>query len=105
VKQLVQDTELTRGCEMIQQFVTMVREHKAEGLDAWLGRCLASGMGEVATFAEGLQREIVNVRAALEQPYSNGVAEGNVTRLKQIRRAMYGRGNFDLLRIRVLMAA
>ncbi len=56
-------------------------------------------------FAVGLQRETVNVRAAVELPYSNGVAEGNVTRLKQIRRAMYGRGNFDLLRIRVLVAA
>ena len=53
----------------------------------------------------GLQREERHVRAALEQPYSNGVAEGNITRLKQIRRAMYGRGNFDLLRIRVLVAA
>ena len=57
------------------------------------------------TFAAGLNREGVNVRAAVELPYSNGVAEGNVTRLKQIRRAMYGRGNFDLLRIRVLVAA
>jgi len=57
------------------------------------------------TFAAGLNREGVNVRAAVESPYSNGVAEGNVTRLKQIRRAMYGRGNFDLLRIRVLVAA
>ncbi len=105
VKQFMQDTELTRGVEVVQQFVAMVREHKAEGLDPWLAGCLASGIGELVTFAEGLQREVTNVRAALEQPYSNGVAEGNVTRLKQIRRAMYGRGNFDLLRIRVLMAA
>ncbi len=59
----------------------------------------------LTTFAVGLQREEVNVRAAVELPYSNGVAEGNVTRLKQIRRAMYGRGNFDLLRVRVLVAA
>ncbi len=57
------------------------------------------------TVAAGLQREVVNVRAAVELAYNNGVAEGNVTRLKQIRRAMYGRGNFDLLRIRVLAAA
>ena len=57
------------------------------------------------TFAAELQRALVNVRAAVEVPYSNGGAEGNVTRLKQIRRAMYGRGNFDLLRVRVLVAA
>ncbi len=77
----------------------MVRAHSAEGPDRWLAACLVSGIGEVVTFAEGLQREVVSVRAALEQPYSNGVAEGNITRLKQIRRAMYDRGNFDLLRI------
>ena len=104
VKRLMQDTELTSGAEVVQQFVTMVREHRGTGLDPWLVDCRASGIGELVTFGEGLQRELVNVRAALEQPYSNGVAEGNVTRLKHIRRAMYGRGNFDLLRIRVLMA-
>ena len=53
----------------------------------------------------GLQREEVNVRAALDVPYSNGVAEGNVMRLKQIHRAIYGQGNIDLLRVRVLAAA
>lgn len=83
----------------------MVRARRPESVDTWLGACLGSGVGELVTFAEGLQREVANVRAALEQPYSNGVADGNVTRLKQIRRAMYGRGNFDLLRIRVLAAA
>ncbi len=105
VKQLTRDAELTSGVELVQQFVAMVREHKPEGLDRWLADCLGSRHAELVTFAEGLERERVTVRAALEQPYSNGVAEGNVTRLKQIRRAMYGRGNFDLLRIRVLMAA
>lgn len=105
VEQLTQDRELTSAVELVRQFVGMVREREPGRLDSWLAGCRGSRIAELATFAEGLEREAVNVRAALEQPYSNGVAEGNVTRLKQIRRAMYGRGNFDLLRIRVLMAA
>ncbi len=105
VQHLMRDPELTTAVQLVQQFLTMVRARRPESVDTWLGACLGSGVGELVTFAEGLQREVANVRAALEQPYSNGVAEGNVTRLKQIRRAMYGRGNFDLLRIRVLAAA
>ncbi len=87
------------------QFLTMVRTHTPDALAPWLARCIASEVPELVTFAVGLQREERHVRAALGLPYSNGVAEGNITRLKQIRRAMYGRGNFDLLRIRVLVAA
>ena len=105
VEPLKQDADLTMACSLAQRFLSMVRKRRPEELGPWLEAVLASGIGELVTFAVGLQRETVNVRAAVELPYSNGVAEGNVTRLKQIRRAMYGRGNFDLLRIRVLVAA
>jgi transposase len=76
-----------------------------EALDLWLSGCLSSGVSEFETFATGLRREFAAIHAALELPYSNGPVEGQVTRLKQIRRAMYGRGNFDLLRQRLLAAA
>jgi transposase len=105
LQQLCQDAEVKAAHTLAQQFLAMVRGRTPEALGRWLARCIASGVPELVTFAVGLQREESNVRAALELPYSNGVAEGNVTRLKQIRRAMYGRGNFDLLRIRVLVAA
>ena len=105
MEQLKQDADLAMASTLALQFLTMVRKQRPEELGPWLEAVLASGLGELVTFAVGLQREEVNVRAAVELPYSNGVAEGNVTRLKQIRRAMYGRGNFDLLRIRVLVAA
>lgn len=105
LEQLKRNSELTTSCTLAQQFLALVRQRRPEDLGAWLEACLASGLRELVTFATGLQREVGNVRAAVELPYSNGVAEGNVTRLKQIRRAMYGRGNFDLLRIRVLAAA
>jgi transposase len=88
-----------------QGFLKMLREKQPEELEPWLAGCEQSGIGELENFAAWLRREQSYVQAAVVSHYSNGVAEGNVNRLKQIRGAMYGRGNFDLLRIRVLVAA
>lgn len=89
--------QVEQAYTLTQQFRRLVRDRKADELDAWLEACQRSNIGELASFAAGLQREEAIVRAALEQLYSNGPVEGNVTRLKQIRRAMYGRGKLDLL--------
>jgi transposase len=70
-----------------------------------LEACQSSGISELASFAEGLQREVEIIRAAVESPYSNGVTEGQVNRLKTIKRTAYGRASFELLRRRVLAAA
>jgi transposase len=59
----------------------------------------------VATFAAGLVEDGDAVRAALTTPWSNAQTEGHVTKLKLLKRQMYGRANFDLLRRRVLLAA
>jgi len=85
-------------------FVGMVRDREAGRLEGWLGeaRC---GPSELRAFAEGLRRDQAAVAGALSQDYSNGQTEGQVTRLKLIKRQMYGRANFDLLRTRVLRAA
>ena len=55
--------------------------------------------------ATGLKKDYAAVRAGIELPWSNGQLEGQVNRLKLIKRLMYGRASFDLLRIRVLAAA
>jgi transposase len=90
--------------ELSQQFVTMVRERNGTVLSAWLEAARWSNLSEVASFAAGLAREQANIQAALDYPYSNGVAEGQVNRLKMIKRTMYGRASFPLLRQRVLAA-
>jgi transposase len=105
LQQLRRHPQVGRAYELTKQFRQLVRDRKPTELEAWLEACQRSGIGELASFAAGLQREEAIVRAALEQRYSNGPVEGNVTRLKQIRRAMYGRGKLDLLRARVLAAA
>jgi len=56
-------------------------------------------------FAEGLGKDLAAVRAALETPWSTGPVEGQISRLKTIKRTMYGRAGFGLLRSRVLHAA
>jgi transposase len=57
------------------------------------------------SFADGLRQDEAAVRAALELPWSNGQTEGQITRLKLVKRRMFGRAKLDLLRARVLEAA
>jgi transposase len=87
---------------LAQQFVHLMREHRAEELDGWLSSCAASHLPDLETFASGLQKEVSAIRAAVLLPYSNGPTEGHVNRLKLIKRTLYNRGSFDLLRRRVL---
>jgi transposase len=64
----------------------------------------ASGLGPLRSFAVGLSKDYDAVRAGLSTPWSSGVVEGNVNKIKTIKRQMYGRANFDLIRRRVLLA-
>lgn len=67
-----------------------------------VARATASGIPELQTFAAGIERDKPAVMAALSLPFSNRQVEGQVNRLKLIKRIAYGRTNFDLLRQRVL---
>ena len=80
----------------------MVKKRAALALDAWLTESEQSGVYSLQTFALGLQQDISAIRAALETAWSNGQTEEQVTRLKLIKRQMYGRAKFDLLRLRVI---
>ena len=87
---------------LAQAFTELLRTRAVDALDPWLEQAQQCGVREVARFALGLQQDYAAVRAALEHPFSNGQTEGQVNRVKQIKRQMYGRANFDLLRARVL---
>jgi transposase len=89
---------------LAQDFIVMVRERQAAALEGWLDRAVTSAIPEIGSFVAGLQRDQAAVQAALELPWSNGQVEGQINRLKLIKRSMYGRANFDLLRQRVLAA-
>jgi transposase len=90
---------------LAQRFVNMVKERKAELLSAWLQDCQISGITELANFAQGLEKEGSALHASLTLSYSNGPVEGKINKLKSIKRSMYGRAGFPLLRQKVLKAA
>jgi transposase len=78
------------------------RERQPEALAGWIERAEKSGLRELRRFALGLRQDDAAVRAALEEPWSQGPTEGHIQRLKTLKRQMYGRASFGLLRQRVL---
>jgi transposase len=86
-------------------FATMLRERRGQHLDGWLTKAKESGIKELAAYARGLETDYAAVKAGLQVEWSNGQTEGQVNKLKLIKRQMYGRANFDLLRLRVLHVA
>jgi transposase len=95
-------TTLVRACGVRQKLDT---DAALAALAAWLADARACGVRAVETFAAGLELDGAAVRAALTTPWSNGQAEGQITRLKLIKRQGFGRASADLLRRRVLLAA
>ena len=72
-------------------------------LEGWLTATEADDQPELHSFANGIRRDLQAVTAGLTLPYSSGAVEGNVTRIKMIKRQMYGRASFALLRKRVIL--
>ncbi len=91
--------------QLAQSFLTLLHEHTDEGLTEWLAQMQKSGVPELLSFAAGIGRDEAAVRAGLRLKWSQGPVEGAVNRVKLIKRSMYGRANFDLLRTRVLCSA
>ncbi len=88
--------------ELAVAFGTMVKDCRVDELDGWLERAKSCNISEIRGFAKGLVQDEAAVRAAMSRPWSNGPVEGQVNRLKFLKRSMYGRAGFDLLRARVL---
>jgi transposase len=94
--------EIVTSETLAQAFREMVKNRKAGDLDTWLESAEASGIPELNGFAMGIRRDHAAVAASLDQPWSNGQVEGQVHRLKLLKRQMYGRAGFLLLRRRVM---
>jgi transposase len=93
---------LETAYQLVKAFLYMVRECTGEQLDAWLEAAQASQLEAFQTFVTGVQQDKDAVFAGLTLSWSNGPLEGNVNRLKLIKRSMYGRAEIDLLKPRVL---
>ena len=119
VARVEQDEEARTVAGLARRFTALVRACGAQSrrggsqipaeptaeLDAWLTEARACGVSTIETFAAGLETDGAAVRAALTHAWSGGQGEGQVNRLKLLKRQSYGRAGFDLLRRRVLLAA
>lgn len=89
-----------------ERFAGLVRDRRgAAELEQWLIDAEASEVREIRQFAHKVRQDEAAVQAGCTLPYSNGQTEGKITKLKAIKRQMYGRAKFDLLRQRALYAA
>jgi transposase len=97
--------DLDCAYQLSQSFVLMLSQRRGQDLDAWLIQAQHSGIAELKSFAQGLRRDYAAVRAAFTSRWSNGQVEAQVNCLKLQKRLMFGRANFDLLRLHVLRRA
>lgn len=93
---------LETAYHLTQDFLLMMRKREGERLDTWLIQVHKSGLPELESFAHGVEEDKAAVQAGLTLPINNGQVEGHVTRIKLIKRMMYGKAGFALLRQRVL---
>jgi transposase len=93
---------LVEARTLIDQFHDMIRKKDEAKLDAWVANTRAS---LVSSFATGVLKDIAAVRAAITEPWSNGQVEAQITKLKLVKRQMYGRAKIDLLEARLLGTA
>lgn len=103
VDALIQDDKLAELRQLAHEFMTMIRNGSSEQWLSWLKSSCESVVKELKNFALALKKDSSAIYAALRYPWSNGPTEGHVNRLKFIKRQMYGRASFNLLRLRVLL--
>lgn len=92
---------LSRTVDLAGRLAALLRRQSAESLDGWLDE---ASMTPLARFAASLRRDIGAVQGAIATRWSTSPVEGQIGRLKMLKRTMYGRAGFALLRQRVLAA-
>lgn len=106
VRELTGASEPIRAAQTLAvEFGRLVRAHDVAALEPWMAQAGQSALAEFRDFAAGLRRDFAAVRAAVELAWSNGQTEGQVNKLKLLKRQMYGRASVGLLGQRVLHAA
>lgn len=88
--------------ELVKQFRQLIKAKKSDELSNWVTQVKTANFYGVARFLNGLSRDIDVVKNAIIYDYNNGLAEGFVNKIKVIKRVMYGRNHFDMLRVKLL---
>ncbi|MCT9094303.1 ISL3 family transposase [Streptomyces sp. ASQP_92] len=95
--------EITAACDLAWEFTDMARHRQGHQLRDWIQKAEVSGPEAIGVFAGSVRQDLPAVTAGLTLPYSSGAVEGHVNRIKTIKRQMYGRASFTLLRARILL--
>ena len=102
----------TAGCvhlerleQHVRSFAKMMAQRRGRELPVWLEAVEADDLPELRSLAAGMRRDLPAVTNGLTLEHSSGAVEGNVTRVKRLKRDGYGRASFDLLRAQILIAA
>ena len=105
INQLIaQHPALAKAIELSQDLAQLIRERIPEQFDGWLTRALSSQLSSLVAFAQGLLQDYDAVKAGMTLEWSNGPVEGQINRLKMLKRQMYGRASLELLSRRFLWA-
>jgi transposase len=83
-------------------FQHLVHEGQSQEFEAWVQKGETSEIPELVNLAKGMRKDLAAVKAAMSSIWSNGQTEGQVNRLKLLKRQMYGRAKLDLLSLRFL---
>lgn len=94
--------EIDTAAALAQEFAAIVRDRQPAQFDAWMARTDASGIAALRSFVAGVRQDEAAVRAALTLPWSTGPVEGQINRLKLVKRQSYGQAKLDLLEQRLL---
>lgn len=94
--------DLEKGIALTELFTRLMRERCASEFDSWIEQAKGCSLAPFRGFAKNILRDYDAVRAAFEVPWSTSPVEGHISRLKMLKRQMYGRANLDLLEKRVL---
>ena len=95
--------EATKIYGIVKDFKEIIFSKKTEKLDNWIINNRAKNIDEINSFINGIERDIEAVKNAIKYDYNNGLAEGTVNKIKVVKRIMYGRCSFGLLRQKLLL--
>jgi transposase len=99
-----QHTEVAEAIDLAQDFAHLVRQRQPQELEPWLARAAKSAVGAFQRFAKGLRDDYNAIKAGVTLPWSSGPVEGQITRLKLLKRQMFGRASLALLERRFVLA-
>jgi transposase len=94
--------EIKKAAKLIRKFKSMLKKKDSTLLKPWIENAISSNIKEIKGFAKGLLSDIEAIENGVKLPWSNGPVEGLVNKLKIIKRQMYGKASFELLRKRLV---